>query len=63
MIFSQSTDGQQRKMLTNGTEGISVLAYDWLSANMYWGGVESFYVAPVANMSKMITLPLKTEAM
>ena len=50
-------------MLTNGTEGISVLAYDWLSANMYWGGVESFYVAPVANMSKIITLPLKTEAM
>ncbi|XP_046809386.1 low-density lipoprotein receptor-related protein 1 [Lucilia cuprina] len=63
IILSQSTDGMQRKMLTNGTEGISVLAYDWLSSNLYWGGVKSFYVAPVANMSKIVTLPLKAEAM
>lgn len=63
IILSQSTDGLQRKMLTSGSEGISVLAYDWLSANLYWGGVESFYVAPVANMSKIVTLPLKAEAM
>lgn len=39
------------------------MAYDWLSSNLYWGGVESFYVAPVNNMTKIVTLPLKAEAM
>lgn len=62
-MFSKSIYGSEQITLTNGTEGISVLAFDWLTGNIYWGGVEYIYVAPVANMSKIVSLTMRTEAM
>lgn len=62
-LHSRSTDGMERSVLANGNETISVLAFDWLTGNMYWGGADYIFVAPVSNMSKVLSLPLRHEAM
>ncbi|XP_037895975.1 low-density lipoprotein receptor-related protein 1B isoform X2 [Glossina fuscipes] len=63
LLHSQSIDGKQRKILAQGSDSASVLAYDWLADNLYWSGVDSIHVASVQNMSKIVSLPIKREAM
>lgn len=62
-IRSQSLNGSVSRTLSTGWSHVHALAYDWINEHLYWTGYRKLHVAPLGNMSKVLTFNLDCEPM
>ncbi|XP_030387623.1 low-density lipoprotein receptor-related protein 1 [Scaptodrosophila lebanonensis] len=62
-IRSQSLNGSVSRILSSGLKKASTLAYDWINEHLYWTNHHKLHVAPVRNMSKILTFNTDCDAM
>jgi len=62
-IRSQSLNGSVSRLLTHGLKKVHALAFDWINDHLYWSSHRSLQVAPLKNLTKVLTFSTDCDAM
>ncbi|XP_034653858.1 prolow-density lipoprotein receptor-related protein 1 isoform X1 [Drosophila subobscura] len=62
-IKCQSLNGSVSRQLAHGLQRVHAMAYDWINDHLYWATNLQLHVAPLRNMSKVLTFATECDAM
>ncbi|XP_023030772.1 low-density lipoprotein receptor-related protein 1 [Drosophila willistoni] len=62
-IKSKSLNGSVSRTLNEGLKNVHAIAYDWINEHVYWAASQKLQVAPLSNMSKILSLSMDCDAM
>ncbi|XP_033252319.1 low-density lipoprotein receptor-related protein 2-like [Drosophila miranda] len=62
-IKCQSLNGSVSRPLAHGLERLHSMAYDWINDHLYWATNLKLHVAPLRNMSQVLTFATECDAM
>ncbi|XP_002138212.3 prolow-density lipoprotein receptor-related protein 1 isoform X1 [Drosophila pseudoobscura] len=62
-IKCQSLNGSVSRSLAHGLERVHSMAYDWINDHLYWATNLKLHVAPLRNMSQVLTFATECDAM
>lgn len=62
-IKSQSLNGSVSRTLSTGWRKVRAIAYDWVNEHLYWTEYQKLHVAPLRNMSKVLTFNIDCNPM
>ncbi|XP_001985922.2 low-density lipoprotein receptor-related protein 1 isoform X2 [Drosophila grimshawi] len=62
-IKSQSLNGSVSRTLSTGWHKVRAMAYDWVNEHLYWSEYQKLHVAPLRNMSKVLTFNIDCNPM
>lgn len=62
-IRSQSLNGSVSRLLVSGLDKVHAMAFDWINEHLYWSSHRKLQVAPLRNMSKVLTFNTDCDVM